>query len=167
MHLVRIVGLCFISLIAHAMVVAAEPWDADGVLDICLAAALQERPGIVTGWRQVGGGEQPPYEVSILNRDGKIGQATCEPANPVNFQFKEKSGIYRYAMYERATLPEANARVSAPDIFAGPVRFMAMELSAGFTGKPYYTYQLFLPSNHKAVVEIDATVGRLIKAAIK
>lgn len=167
MRVVRIVGLCFISLVAHAAVVVAEPWDPDGVLDVCLAAALQERPGIVTGWRQVGGGEQPPYEVSILNRDGKIGQATCEPANPVNFQFKEKGGIYRYAMYERATLPEAKARVSAPDIFAGPVRFMAMELSAGFTGKPYYTYLLFLPSNHKAAVEIDATVGRLIKAEVK
>jgi hypothetical protein len=146
---------------------AAEPWDPGEALDTCLAAAIKERPGIVTAWRQVGGGAQPPYAVSVLNQEGKIAEATCDPGNPVNLQFSDKGGLLRYDMYQRATLPEAKARVSAPEIFAGPVRFLGMELSVGITGKPYYKYQMYLPTSHKATVEIDAVVGRLLKAEVK
>jgi hypothetical protein len=69
-------------------------------------------------------------------------------------------------MYERATLPEEKARVTAPVIFVGPVRFLGMEMSVGFTGRPQYKYQMFLPSGHKATVEVDAVVGRLNKAEV-
>lgn len=162
-----IVGALVLFLAARFAAFAAEPWDPGGPLDTCLAAALKERPGIVTGWRQVGGGEQPPYEIHILNQQGKIGETTCDSSNPANFQFREKGGVYRYAMYERATVPEAKARASAPDIFAGPVRFLAMEVSVSLANKPYYRYQMFLPSGYKAIVEIDATVGRLLKAEVK
>ena len=41
-----------------------------------------------------------------------------------------------------------------------------MELSVGMSGKPSYTYQMFLPSNHKATAELDAVTGRLNKANV-
>ncbi len=146
---------------------AAEPWDPGEALDTCLLAAVTQRPGIVTGWRQVGGGAQPPYAVSVLNRDGKIAEATCEPANPSNLRFEEKMGIYRYSMYERADFAEVKARVAAPTIFVGPVRMQAMELSVGLRGTPHYVYQLFLPSGHKASVRLDGVSGRLVSAEVK
>jgi uncharacterized membrane protein YkoI len=69
-------------------------------------------------------------------------------------------------MYQRATIPEAKARASAPELFTGPVRVTSMEMSVGVSGKPAYKYQMFLPSNHKATVEIDAITGRLNKGQV-
>jgi hypothetical protein len=167
MCVTRTLSALVLIMCAHVAAVAAEPWDPGEALDTCIAAALGERPGIVTGWRQVGGGAQPPFAISVLNEEGRIGETTCDPANPVNFKFEDKIGVYRYSMYQRAAVPEAKARVSAPDIFTGPVRFLAMELTVGFTGNPYYIYRMFLPSGHQATVKIDAKVGRLVSAEVK
>jgi len=159
-------GALALTLLALSTAFAANPWEPGGSLELCLDAALKARPGIVTGWQQSGGGEAPPYVISILNPDGNNAEAFCDPANTANLQFKGKIGLIRYSMYERATLPEAKARASAPEIFTGPVRLTSMELSVGVSGKPVYKYQMFLPSNHKATVEIDAVTGRLNKGQV-
>lgn len=151
---------------AHSQAVAADPAEPGGPLDACIAAVMKEHPGIVTAWRQAGGGPQPPFAITVLDKEGKMGETNCDPASPTNFEFKSKSGLYRYNMYERATLPEERAREAAPVIFVGPVRIFGMELSVGFTGRPQYKYQMFLPSGHKAMVEMDAVVGRLNKAEV-
>ena len=145
---------------------AADPWEAGGSLDACIEAMLKERPGIVTGWQQSGGGEAPPYVISVLNKEGNNAEAFCDPAKPTNFQFTNKIGLFRHSMYERATFPETKARAVAPEIFAGPARLTSMELSVGISGRPTYKYQMFLPSNHKATVEIDAATGRLNKGQV-
>ena len=145
---------------------AADPWEPGGTLDTCIEAVIKERTGMVTGWQQSGGGEAPPYVISVLNADGTHAEAFCDPAKPANFQFNKKSGLFRYSMYQRATFPEAKARATAPEIFTGPVRISSMELSVGVSGKPTYKYQMFLPSNHKATVEIDAVTGRLNKGQV-
>jgi len=167
MRIVMALGLGSLFVAVPAPMIAAEPWDPGGVLDTCLTAATRERQGIVTGWRQAGGGDQPPYAVSVLNVEGKIAEAVCDPANTAKMEFKDKGGLYRYEMYQRATFPEAQARAFAPTLFAGPVRLFSMDYAVSFTGKPYYTYQMFLPSGHKATVEIDGAVGRLTKAEVK
>jgi len=145
---------------------ADDPTIPGGPLEICIAAVTSERPGIVVGWHLAGGGPQPPFALTILNKEGKLGETNCNPAKPANFEFTSKTGLYRYTMFERATLPEANAREAAPLIFVGPVRFLGMDLSVSFTGRPQYKYQMFRPSGHKATVEMDAVVGRLIKAEV-
>jgi hypothetical protein len=167
MRIVKALGLAALFLAVPASVTAAEPWDPGGALDACLTAATRERQGIVTAWRQAGGGERPPYAVSVLNVEGKIAEAFCDPANMSALEFKDKGGLYRYEMYQRAKIQETQARAFAPTMFVGPVRLFAMDYAVSFTGKPYYTYQMFLPSGHKATVEIDGTVGRLNKAEIK
>jgi hypothetical protein len=166
MRVFKIVIVFFLCVATQSQAVAADPAEPGGPLDICIAAVLNEHPGIVTAWRQAGGGPQPPYAITVLDKEGKMGETNCDPANPTNFEFKSKTGLYRYNMYERATLPEVKARVAAPVIFVGPVRFLGMELSVGFTGRPQYKYQMFLPSGHKATVEMDAVVGRLNKAEV-
>ena len=87
-------------------------------------------------------------------------------AKPTGFQFKNKTGLYRYSMYQRATFSEKKARATAPEIFMGPVKVTSMELAVGISGKPTYKYQMFLPSSHKATVEIDAVTGRLNKGQV-
>ena len=166
MRVFKAVSVFFLCVAALSHAVAADTTAPGGPLDICIAAVINEHPGIVTGWRQAGGGPQPPYAITVLDKEGKMGETTCDPAKPMNFEFKNKSGLYRYAMYERATLREEKARETAPVIFVGPVRFLGMELSVGFTGRPQYKYQMFLPSGHKATVEMDAVVGRLNKAEV-
>ena len=155
-----------LNLVVLPAAFAANPWEPGGTLETCLEAVLKERPGVVTGWQQSGGGEMTPYVISILNPEGTNAETFCDPANPANFQFKNKVGLFRYEMYQRATFAEARARASAPDIFTGPVRVTSMQLSVGAIGKPTYKYQMFLPSNHKASVEIDALTGRLNKAEV-
>ena len=155
-----------VSLVTLSAAFAANPWEPGGSLDACIAATLKERPGVVTGWQQSGGGEAAPYVISILNAEGVNAEAFCDPAKPGNFQFKSKVGLFRYSMYQRATLPEAKARATAPEIFTGPVRLTAMELTVGISGRALYKYQMFIPSNHKATVEIDAVTGRLEKAFV-
>jgi hypothetical protein len=155
-----------LNLLVLPAALAANPWEPGGSLEICLEAVLKERPGIVTAWQQSGGGEMTPYVVSVLNSEGTNAEAFCDPSKPANFQFKNKMGLFRFSMYQRATFPEAKARVASPEIFAGPARVTSMELSVGVTGKPTYTYQMFLPSNHKATVEIDAVTGRLNKGQV-
>jgi uncharacterized membrane protein YkoI len=120
----------------------------------------------VTGWQQSGGGEMTPYAVSVLSLDGTVAEAFCDPANPTNFRFNSKIGLFRYAMFQRATFPEEKARALAPEVFTGPVRVTSMELLVGMSGKPAYKYRMFLPSNHKASVEIDAVTGRLNKGEV-
>ena len=159
-------GVLALNLVALPAAFAANPWEPGGTLETCLEAVLKERPGVVTGWQQSGGGEMTPYVISVLNAEGTNAEAFCDPANPANFQFKNRIGMFRYAMYQRATFAEAKARASAPEIFTGPVRVTSMALSVGVSGKPAYTYQMFLPSNHKASVEIDAVTGRLNKADV-
>ena len=155
-----------LNLVVPPAAVAGDPWEPGGTLETCLEAVLKERPGVVTGWQQSGGGEMTPYVIRVLNPEGANAEAFCDPANPANFQFKNTMGMFRYSMYQRATFAEAKARASAPEIFAGPVRVTSMELSVGVTGKPVYKYQMFLPSSHKASVEIDAVTGSLNKAAV-
>ena len=159
-------GILILGLAASRLAGAADPWEPGGSLDGCIEAVLKERPGIVTGWQQSGGGDTPPYVISILNAEGKNAEAFCDPAKPSNFQFSNKMGLYRYAMYQRAAVPEAKVRATAPEIFTGPVRLTSMELSVGVSGKPVYKYQMFLPSSHKATVEIDAVTGRLNKGQV-
>ena len=135
-------------------------------MDTCIAAVLSAHPGIVTAWRLAGGGPQPPFAITVLSKDGKLGETNCNSANPMNFEFKGKTGLYNYNMFERATLPEPKAREAAPVIFVGPARILGITLSVSITGRPYYTYQMLLPSGHKATVEMDAVVGRLNKAEV-
>jgi hypothetical protein len=159
-------GVLALILLGPPAVFAASPWEPGGTLDTCLEAVLKERPGVVTGWQQSGGGEAPPYVISVLNADGTNAEAFCDPAKPANFQFNNKVGLFRYSMYQRATFSEAKARATVPEIFTGPVRVTSMELSVGVSGKPVYKYQMFLPSNHKASVDIDAVTGRLNKGQV-
>jgi hypothetical protein len=161
-----LVGVCVLSLIASRGACAANPWEAGGSLDTCIEAVLKDRPGIVTGWQQSGGGDAPPYVISILDKEGKNAEAFCDPAKPSSFTFTNKMGLYRYSMYERAVVPEVKARATAPEIFAGPARLTVMDLSVGVSGKPIYKYQMFLPGGHKATVEIDAVTGRLNKGQV-
>jgi hypothetical protein len=167
MPVVKIVRLAAVVLAVPAVVLAADPWDAGGPLDTCLAAAIKARPGIVTGWRQAGGGPQPPYAVSVLDKEGRTAETTCDPVKPENLQFTNKGGLLRYEMYLSATVPEAEARVDAPKLFTGPVRVFDMHYTVSMTGKPYYRYQMFLPSGHKATVDIDGILGRVVKAEAK
>lgn len=163
----------FMTVIVFALCVTAQSQAADddptrpgGPLETCTTAVLSERPGIVTSWRLAGGGPLPPFGITVLDKEGKMGETTCNPANPTKFEFNGKIGSYRYYMFERATLPEGKAREAAPSVFVGPVRFLGMDLSVSFTGRPLYKYQMFLPSGHKATVVMDAVVGRLIEAEV-
>ncbi len=151
---------------ALSQALAADTSEPGGPLDICIAAVLNERPGILTGWRQSGGGARPPYAISVLVKDGKMGETNCEPDKPEKFEFKNKTGLFRYEMYDRAMFPEGKARAAAPSIFVGPVRILGMELVVSFTGKPQYKYQMILPGGNSAAVELDASIGRLIKAVV-
>jgi hypothetical protein len=168
MHAVMKTLFCAItlSLLAMQVALAANPWEAGGSLDACIEATLKQRPGILTGWQQSGGGDAAPYVIGILSPEGNIAEAFCDPANPTNFQFTNKMGLYRYAMFKRATWPEPRARASAPEIFTGPVRLTSMELSVSLGGRPAYKYQMLLPDNLKASVEIDGVTGRLEKAQV-
>ena len=167
MRVFKTVVVFFLCAAAQSQAAADDPTRPGGPLDTCIAAVLNEHPGIVTSWRLAGGGPQPPFVITVLDKEGKRGETNCDSANPKNFEFKSKTGLYRYSMYESATLPEAKAREAAPLIFVGPVRFLVMDLSVGFTGRPQYKYQMFLPSGHKATVEMDAVVGRLNEAEVK
>ncbi len=156
------VGLC----VTAASVLAADPWEPGGSLDACIAATLKERPGIVTGWQQSGGGESPPYVLNVLNAEGSSAETFCDPASASNFKFTSKVGLVRYSMYERATWPETRARVAAQELFTPPVRLTSMVLSVNFSGRPIYQYQMILSGKHKAVVEIDGVTGRLDNAKV-
>jgi hypothetical protein len=160
-------GAVVLAMAAMQAALAVEPWEPGGSLDTCIEAALKQRPGILTSWQQSGGGEEAPYVIGILNPEGNIAEAFCDPTNPANLQFtSKKMGLYRYSMFQRATWPESRARSSAPEIFTGPVRLTSMELSVSFAGRPAYTYQMLIPDNLKASVEIDGVTGRLEKAQV-
>jgi hypothetical protein len=155
------------GLVAWSAAFAANPWEPGGSLDACIAATLKERPGVVTGWQQSGGGDATPYMITILNADGINAQTFCDPANATNFQFTNKIGLFRYSMFQRATWPESRGRETAPEVFVGPVRLTSMELSVGLSGRPLYTYRMLLPNKHKASVEIDAVTGKFEKGLVE
>lgn len=163
MRIAMIFGVLVLVVATPATSAAAEPWDPGGALDTCLTAATRQRQGIVTGWRQAGGGDKQPYAVSVLTAEGKIGEAFCDPGNTASLEFKNKGGLFRYPMFEGAKVAEAQARALAPTLFVGPVRLFSMEYTVSFTGRRFYTYQMFLPAGLKATVIIDGDTGRLTK----
>ena len=155
-----------LNVLAMPAAFAGNPWEPGGSLDKCIEATLKERPGVIAGWQQSGGGEEAPYIIVILNVEGTSAEAFCDPVNPSDFKFSNKTGLFRYSMFKRATWPEPRARASAPEIFAGPVRLTSMELLVSLAGRPFYKYQMYLPGNLKATVEIDAVTGKLEKAQV-
>jgi hypothetical protein len=151
----------------HSYVIAADTPEPGRPSDSCIAAALEARPGILTGWQRTGGGPQGVMTITVLDKGDKMAETTCDPANPKEVQFKNKVGLYRYEMFARATLPEAEARAAAPWIFVGPISFYSMQLSVALNGKPDYTYKISLPGGYRATVTIDAVSGRFSKATVE
>jgi|SRR5689334_911839 len=135
-------------------------------LEACLAAALKERPGFVHAWKEVSGGSQSQYAVSIVNGEGKIADATCSTSKPENFKFEERIGIRRVESYSRIKVPELSARGTAPQLFAGPVKVVRMEIDFDWRGRPAYEYRLVLPTGREAVAQVDTVSGMLLHAEI-
>ena len=158
-------GMLGLGLVAAFAVANARADESTAEIDRCLSAALAARPGIVTAWRELDG-EGKGYNVRVLGTDGRVAETDCRPGETALPEFQLRPGLYRIAMYERATTPEPAARDLAPEIFKGPVRFVSMELSVSLKGTPYYTYTLVLPGQQKATVEVDAATGKPTTAKV-
>ncbi|MEO8040895.1 MAG: hypothetical protein ABI794_19160 [Betaproteobacteria bacterium] len=153
------------GLLAGLACASARADETTAEIDRCLSAALAARPGIVTAWREIDG-EGNGYNVRVLGTDGRIAETDCRPGETALGEFQLRAGLYRIAMYQRAQTPESAARELAPEIFAGPVRVVSMELSVSLKGTPYYTYALVLPGQQKATVEVDAATGKPVTAKV-
>ena len=159
---VYLLGLCA----AGAPAVSAaqdEPLPLPG-LDECLKAALEQRPGAVVEWRQLGSDADPSYKVAVISPEGKIAETTCSPAAPQGLHFENRLGLRRYEIYERITVPESVARTTAPIVFRGPVRMTGMALDLNLLGHVSYEYYMLLPSGHKAASQVDGIHGSLTHA---
>lgn len=149
-------------------VAAQQPWEPGQALDTCIDAAMKQRSGLLIGWRQARAGDMPLYAVSILDEGGLTAEATCDPQNSeAPLDWKRRGGLLRYDMFKRVTFPESQARTNAPQMFVGPVTITSMDLKLNFAGKPLFVYQMFLPSGHKALVNVEGTVGRVMKAEVE
>lgn len=164
----KILTLALVAMLLPLGAAAQQPWEPGQLLDTCIEAGLKQRPGMLRGWRQARAGDMPLYAVSILNEEGLTEEATCDPRNPDQpLEWKRLGGLLRYDMFKRITFPETQARMAAPQMFVGPVTLTAMELKLNFAGKPLFVYQMFLPSGHKAVVNVEGSVGRVMKAEVE
>ena len=164
----KILTVAFVAMLVPLGAAAQQPWEPGQLLDTCIEAGLKQRAGMLTGWRQARAGDQPLYAVSILNEEGLTEEATCDPQNPdQTLEWKRRGGLLRYDMFKRVTFPESQARVSAPQIFVGPVTLTSMQLKLNIAGKPLFVYQMFLPSGHKALVNVEGSVGRVMKAEVE
>jgi hypothetical protein len=130
-------------------------------LDTCIAAALQQRPGMLFGWRSLNDPSDGSYSITILTPDGKIADAICSSNATTDLRFENRVGQRRFEYYKRMSVPEATARSTAPLIFAGTVRIISMEIDTDVKGSLRYEYRMLLQSGHRAMSQVDAISGLL------
>jgi len=151
--------------VAHAMV-ANEVAPLPG-LETCINAALQQRPGVLFGWRLLNDVPPPSYRVTVITADGKTADAVCASDNANNLRFENRMSIRRFERYREIAVPESAARKTAPLVFAGNVKITAMEIDTDVKGRLWYEYTMDLPSGHKAMAHVDTTSGFLTSAEAK
>jgi hypothetical protein len=164
-YAVSIFALCAFSQMPRGMA-ASETAPLPG-LDTCVNAALQQRPGLLFGWRMINDPPQPVYKVSVMSEDGKIAEADCSPAATGNLHFENRFGVRRYDRYKQVAVPEATARNTAALVFAGNVKIRSMEIDTNAVGHLSYEYRMELPSGHKAMSHVDTASGFLTYAEVK
>ena len=133
-------------------------------LDTCIAAALQQRPGVLFGWRVLSDAPQAVYKMSVLTADGRIADADCSPSATANLRFQNRIGGRRYEPYKEIGVPESAARKTAPLVFAGTVKIMSMQIGTDIKGRLWYEYRMELPSGHRATSHVDTVSGFLTSA---
>lgn len=136
-------------------------------LDACIAAALQQRPGILFGWKRLSAGDDASYEISVLSPDGKIGDTTCSASKTADLKFENRFGMRRYEQFQRITVPEASARATAPLLYAGEVDVTRMTIDSDLVGNLAYEYYMTLRSGHVAQVKVSTISGLLLTAEAK
>jgi hypothetical protein len=156
-----------VAAICCAPAMAANEIAALPGLDACVDAALQQRPGVLYGWRLINDAPQPVYKVSVISAEGKVADADCSPVATGNLRFENRMGVRRFERYKQISVPEAAARNTAPLVFAGNVKIMSMEIDTDVKGHLAYEYHMELPSGHKAISHVDTTSGFLTYAEAK
>lgn len=149
------------SALAFEKAVAADQIAPLPGLDTCIAAALQQRPGVLFGWRALNDPPDGTYRITIITQDGKVADAVCPSNAPTNLRFDNRVGLRRFEYYQRISVPEATARSTAPLIFAGTVKITSMEIDTDVKGGLRYEYRMSLQSGHKAMSQVDAMSGLL------
>jgi len=151
--------LTFSSLAFEAAVAADEIAPLPG-LDECLATALQQRQGVLFGWKSLSEPPDGSYRISIIGTDSKVAETVCSPAS-TTLRFDNRPVTRRYEYYKQMAVPEGDARKTAPLIFAGKVRIVSMEIDTDLKGGLRYEYRMLLPSGHRALAQVDAMSGLL------
>ena len=159
-------AFCVISIGCASAIAANDVAPLPG-LDTCVDAALQQRPGVLYGWRLINDAPQPVYKVSVISAEGKIADAECSPAATSSLHFENRIGVRRFDRYRQISVPEATARNTAPLVFAGNVKITSMEIDTDVKGHLAYEYRMELPSGHKALSHVDTTSGFLTYAEAK
>jgi hypothetical protein len=151
--------LAFSSLAFESAVAADEIAPLPG-LDACLATALQQRPGVLFGWKSLNEPPDGSYRISIIGTDNRVAETVCSPAS-TTLRFDNRAVTRRYEYYKQMAVPEGDARKTAPLIFAGTVRIVSMEIDTDLKGGLRYEYRMLLPSGHHALAQVDAMSGFL------
>jgi hypothetical protein len=158
------IGLLTAGIIVGNHGLAAEEVAPLPGLDECEAAAVQERQGVLWGWKELG---TAVYKISVITPDGKIADAECSSSKPSGLQFENRFGQRRYEPYQRIKVAEPTARGVAPLIFAGKVRITGMEIDTDIKGDLRYEYSIQLPTGHTATAQVNTVTGLLNHAEIK
>jgi hypothetical protein len=158
---VHVAGIFAATLFAAAGPALAGEAASLAGLDECIAAALQQRPGVLFGWRVVNEPPQGVYKVSVLSEDGRIGDADCSEGTMNSLRFENRLGLRRIDRYREISLAEAKARNTAPLLFAGTIKLTSMEIDTNLLGKLSYEYRMLLPTGHRAMSQVDVMNGAL------
>ena len=161
-------ALAFMGAASQAADAADEVAPLPG-LDACIAAALEQRPGILVGWQALNDPGNGSYQIAVLTADDKIADAHCSSPAPANLHFDNRLIDRRRFEHYKTTvaISEASARKTAPLVFAGRVTISSMVIDTAITGGLRYEYRMILPSGHHALVQVDAVSGLLTYAEAK
>jgi len=166
-HACYAAGIAMAGVLAVTHAIAANEVAPLPGLETCIGAALQQRPGVLFGWRLLNDVPPPSYRVTVITADGKIADAVCASDNASNLRFENRMGVRRFERYKEIVVPESTARNTAPLVFAGNVKITSMEIDTDVKGRLWYEYRMDLPSGHKAMSHIDTTSGFLTYAEAK
>jgi hypothetical protein len=130
-------------------------------LDTGIAAALQQRPGVLFGWRCLNDPPDGSYRITIITPESKIADTVCSSNATTDLRFENRVGLRRFEYYQRVSVPETTARSTAPLIFVGTVKITSMEIDTDIKGGLRYEYRMILQSGHSAMSQVDA-ISRLL-----
>lgn len=130
----------------------------------CMAAALEERPGVIVKVEMKNEQAAHVYEFDIRGNDGSDWDIECNAHRGLVSEVEREVENANHPLFKaKAKVSEEDARQTALAIYPGQVTEVEYEIEPD--GRASYEFDIDTTLNQEMKVEVDATTGEIVEAS--